>query len=76
MRHQLPRSPKPRKRIQPPPGKSEAFWNRKAGELDELTGPVVGASLVALEARLDAIDAEHARRWPNAYVTPWATYML
>lgn len=55
-----------RDRIQPPPGKSERFWARKAGEPDELTGPVVGESLWALEAKLAAIDAEHAAKWPRA----------
>jgi hypothetical protein len=60
------RHAKPRRRIQPPPGKSERFWNRKAGEADDLTGPVVGGSLPALEAKLDAIDAELARAWPVA----------
>ena len=60
------RHTKPRSRIAPPPRKSERFWNRKAGEHDELTGPVVGGSLLALEAKLEAIDAEHARQWPRA----------
>lgn len=60
------RHTKPRRRIAPPPGKSERFWNRKAGEPDDLTGPVAGGSLLALEAKLEAIDAEHAREWPRA----------
>ena len=60
---------KPRQRHKPPPGKAERFWNRKAGEqdpADDLARPVVGASLAALEAKLAAIDAEHAKEWPYA----------
>ena len=60
------RHTKPRSRNLPPPRKSARFWARKAGVRDELTGPVVGGSLPALEARLAAIDAEHARQWPRA----------
>lgn len=59
------RHTKPRRRIQPPPGKSERHWERVAGE----EGPICTCdSLGPLEAKLAAIDAEHARQWPNALV--------
>lgn len=53
-------------RYNPSPGKQERFWRRKAGEPDETTQTPVGASLEALEAKLAAIDAEHAAKWPVA----------
>lgn len=61
-------SKKPRNRHLPPPGKSERFWARKAGE-EDATKPVTGGSLAALDARLAAIEAELAAKWPNALVT-------
>ena len=45
--------------------KTETFWERVAGE----EGPICTCdSLVPLEAKLAAIDAEHAKQWPNALV--------
>ena len=60
-------SKKPRNRCLPPPGKAEAKWLRKSGADDG--GPVTGGSLAALEARLVAIEAELAAKWPNALMT-------
>lgn len=59
-RHTTPRRTEPI-----PSGKLETFWERVAGE----EGPICTCdSLGPLEAKLAAIDAEHAKEWPNALV--------
>ena len=44
-------------------GIAAVSWKGSTGRL--ITWPGAG-SLLALEAKLEAIDAEHARQWPRA----------
>ena len=59
------RHTKPRNRNLPPPGKAERKWSRKAGEPEWQDGPLAGGSLLALDAKLAAIDMETALAWPS-----------